>query len=110
DWEAAAVGLPLFDLLFFATSWSYRTEGLKEPAACLLRFRKLVVEPRARDEISQIVWGAIDGYMAKVRMSRRFGPLLLALHSIGRHSAEEVRILAEGHDWLFRGDAGLRLQ
>ncbi len=108
DWEAAEVGLPLFDLLFFATSWSYRTEGLTEPAARVARFRELIIERRARDEISRIVWNAIEDYLAKLGIDRRFVPLLLALHWISRGSAEHVRVLAEGFDRLSCDNTGER--
>jgi aminoglycoside phosphotransferase (APT) family kinase protein len=100
DWESATVGLPLFDLLYFAANWMYR---LTEPAGRLRRFREVIVSRRDGDEISRVIWGTIAGYCAKLGVDLRFTPLLIALHFIRGEWPQEVALLAEGLDRLFRG-------
>ena len=102
DWEAARIGLPLFDLLYFATNWIFRTERLTDPADRLRRFKRVLVERGdAGDETSRFVWKALDGYLAKLAIDRRFVALLIGLHSFEWDAREEVLALADGWETMF---------
>jgi hypothetical protein len=107
DWESATIGLPLFDLLTFSTSWALRTEERRDPNERLRRLHEILVD-RATDSISTSIWRAVDGYMAALGIDRRFLPILVALNWIYSGPPDSsrnlvVRSLADGCDRLFAG-------
>ena len=97
DWEAARVGLPLFDLLYFAANWIYRTEKLTSGADRMRRLREVLVE-RREDDTSRVVWRAIGEYLRHLDVDTGFVPLLIALHAMAWDSREEVLAIAQGRD------------
>lgn len=124
DWESASPGLPLFDLIYFVTYWSYRARRLRGDAARLRGFRKLFCEPEPADLVSIAAHQVIAQYMSKLDLDRRFLPLLLVLmwieRALGRYQrqgkpaepgvarsrnayVEYIGALAEYHDRLFAG-------
>ncbi len=127
DWEGARPGLPLFDLLFFVTYWSYRARRLRGDAARLHGFRKLFCEPGLADLVSIAAHQVIAQYMSKLDLDRRFLPLLLVLlwveRALGRYQhqgkpaeaavarmrnvhIEYICALAQYHNQLFEGRYG----
>jgi hypothetical protein len=79
DWESGEAGLPLFDLIYFVTHWSYTVHGLRDDAAQLHGFRQLFCEPERADPFSIAVRETITQYMARLGIDHSFLPLLLVL-------------------------------
>jgi aminoglycoside phosphotransferase (APT) family kinase protein len=87
DWEAAAPGVPLDDLLYFTTRWldrvrsgrrgERRSAGYRVAATAL---RHLFLEPRHHDPAVDAARRAIDRYVRMLELDDRFRPLLL-LHA-----------------------------
>lgn len=129
DWEFRqgpildAEGPPLCDLLYFVTYWSFAVRRVYGEAAEVRGLRELFLEPDRKDAIISAIWDAIEGYLARLAVDRRFIPPLLvytwakrALEEQGRHrvldqlSASQragnqfvdwIRMLAAQSDQLF---------
>ncbi|MBI3952203.1 MAG: phosphotransferase [Acidobacteria bacterium] len=84
DWDGGEVGPPLFDLLYFMTRWSCAARGLKSEAAQLRGFRQLYFEPDSGGISVIAARQAIDRYLTKLELDRRFLPLLLVLMWVHR--------------------------
>jgi aminoglycoside phosphotransferase (APT) family kinase protein len=83
DWENAAPGLPLDDLLYFVTRWLYRTlqaegESKSERAVAATKFRHLFFEKRSGDANLDLARGAIARYVEALELDARLVPLLFA--------------------------------
>jgi aminoglycoside phosphotransferase (APT) family kinase protein len=83
DWENAAPGLPLDDLLYFVTRWLYRTfraegESSSERAVAAGTFRRLFFERRSGDANLDLARGAIARYVQALELDARLVPLLFA--------------------------------
>jgi Phosphotransferase enzyme family len=112
DWAGARAGPPLLDLLYLVTCWSHAARGLTAAAARLEDFRALFLgRPRddRRDTIVDTVHRAIDRYLARIEIDRRFLPMLLAVLWVTRaverrdptQAVAYVRVLAEDPARLF---------
>jgi aminoglycoside phosphotransferase (APT) family kinase protein len=83
DWENAAPGLPLDDLLYFVTRWLYRTlraegESPSERAVAAETFRRLFFEKHAYDPDLEVARRAIARYVDALELDARLVPLLFA--------------------------------
>lgn len=78
DWEGGQSGPPLCDLLHFVTHWNEVARRLYSTATCLQAFQALFSPAPTVDPITTAIYQAIDNYMAKLGLDRRFYPLLLA--------------------------------
>jgi hypothetical protein len=83
DWEGAAPGLPIDDLLYFVTRWLYRTRdaedesaGAREIAAQL--FRQLFFDEDRREPALEAARSAIRRYVRSLQLENRILPLLFA--------------------------------
>jgi aminoglycoside phosphotransferase (APT) family kinase protein len=79
DWEGARVGPPLCDMLHLATTWHMvagRTDGAH---AEVESFRRIFVEPDARDRASAAAMAAVRRYLERLALDERLVPML-ALH------------------------------
>lgn len=125
DWEGGEIGLPLCDLLYLVTHWTYNVRHLFGKAAQVQGFRDLFCRPGYADPAITAGRQAITDYMARLEIDRRFLPLLLVLmwvvHALGRVDREEalggretdlrsgnsyvgyIGVLAESVDSLFAG-------
>jgi aminoglycoside phosphotransferase (APT) family kinase protein len=83
DWQSAAPGLPLDDLIYFATRWFNRAQDRSGDAttagyaAAADGLRQLFLEPRRDDAAVDAAWRAIDRYMQRLELDARFLPLAL---------------------------------
>jgi len=127
DWEHARAGLSLYDLLHFATQWSFSARRLSGEAAQLRGFRELYCDVAPLDESILAARTAIAMYMEHLGIDRRFLPLLLVYASVekavayaeaqlengpaagdgraGNRSVAYIGILAEHADQLFADTA-----
>ncbi len=91
DWEGAAVGLPLFDLLYFILQWGMRALPPRDDADRRRLFRELFGGASARNPIGSAANDVVDRYLATLQIDRGFGPILLVLlwvgHALGRYEA-----------------------
>lgn len=118
DWEGGSAGLPLCDLLYFVTYWSYVVQRRDRPADQLHGFRQLFCDLDPRNAISAAAYQAIDRYLTRLDLAPEFFPMLLALmwleRALGRfkrqqeHDPEQARagnryvsVLAEHGALLF---------
>jgi aminoglycoside phosphotransferase (APT) family kinase protein len=98
DWEVRqgpmldSAGPPLCDLLYFVTYWSFAARRLSGEAAEMSGLRDLFVEPDRSDPVIDAAWEAIEGYLARLAVDRRFLSSLLvytwakrALEDVSRH-------------------------
>jgi hypothetical protein len=98
DWEVRQgpildpEGPPLCDLLYFVTYWSFAARRLYGETAEERGLRELFLEPDRKDAIISAIWDAIEAYLARLAVDRRFvSPLLVytwvkrALEELGRH-------------------------
>jgi hypothetical protein len=132
DWEVRhgpisdPAGPPLCDLLFFVTYWSFIARRLYGEAAERRGFRELFLEPDRADMIVVAIWDAIEEYLSRLEVDRRFVSLLLvytwvkrALEEMDRHRVLDqlsmsrrdgnqfvnwIGMLAAGTDRLFPPD------
>jgi aminoglycoside phosphotransferase (APT) family kinase protein len=83
DWQSAAPGLPLDDLIYFATRWFNRARGRSGGhgnagyAAAGTALRQLFLEPSRDDAAVDAVRREIDRYMQRLELDDRFLPLAL---------------------------------
>lgn len=94
DWEGGEIGLPLCDLLYLVTHWTYNVRRLSGEASHIQGFRDIFCRPVATDPAIIAGRAAITDYMARLAIDRRFLPLLLVLlwvvHALGRVDREEA--------------------
>jgi DNA polymerase III delta prime subunit len=127
DWEGAAPGLPLLDLLDLASDWYAMLEGHRREAERLRGFRRLFLETPARGEGPRLVDGALRSYEAWLELPGGYRPAALTLgclyralsiherHEAGGRRAgaspppnrgrDHLRLLAEHRRELFGADA-----
>jgi hypothetical protein len=90
DWEAAAPGLPLDDLLYFTTRWLYHVrdatieESPRGRRAAAIAFRELFLEPERRDAAVDAARAAIRAHVDALGIDERFLPLLTLLPWVSR--------------------------
>jgi len=95
DWEGASPGLPLYDLLYFVTRWSFSVRGLWNAAAQQRGFWELFLAPAAADSVVLAGRHVIGEYMTRLNIDHRFlAPLLVltwverALGRVNQRTAE----------------------
>ena len=129
DWEfvgenlAERQGLPLCDLIYFATHWYHLARGLRDESSQLRGFRHLFLSHRRRNRARDAARRAFLGYCGAVGIAPGFVPLLVVCTWVERavdrqrrrldlessasdarrdnRFARYVEILAEGADDLF---------
>jgi hypothetical protein len=107
DWEAAAPGLPLDDLLYFTTRWLYHVrdatieESPRGRRAAASAFRELFLQPERRDPDLGAARAAIRGHVEALGIDGRFLPLLQLLpwvtRAVGRLARQETPGWSQGH-------------
>lgn len=108
DWEGAQPGPALTDLLHFATHWSERAHRARDEASRLSVFREVWIARRG-GEPGEAVRRAVASYCERLRLDRRFVPLLLVATweelaaRRGGAEAAYADALAHGADLLFGG-------
>jgi hypothetical protein len=84
DWERARRGLPLCDLLYFATFWYFSVRGLRRPLRQLTGFARLNTDPgQVTDVAIRAVNAVVEAYRANLRVDREFVPLLVLVTWVG---------------------------
>ncbi|PYM66274.1 MAG: hypothetical protein DMD79_03165 [Candidatus Rokuibacteriota bacterium] len=109
DWAGAGPGLPLFDLLYLVTRWSHAVRRLGGAQAKLDDFRGLFLGGPREDVMVASVHRAIDRYLTRIEVDRRFFPMLLVILWVVRaverldptQAVAYVRALAEHPEHLF---------
>ena len=126
DWEAAEIGPPLRDLIYFLTLWYHGFGNAAGEEDRARSFRRLYFGS-GPDPLRDLVWKTLGDHMRSLAVDRRFFPVLLALtwveHALGRvkrtrafgggepedRSANRhialIRVLAANRERLFSGDA-----
>lgn len=91
DWEVSGVGPALCDLLYFVTHWSQRVSQARGEDAEARDLCEIYVVPEGGGSRARAARAALDEYLCRLRMDRRFVPLLLvqafveqALDRVGR--------------------------
>jgi hypothetical protein len=100
DWERAAPGIPLDDLLHFARLWLYLVRRATRDES-FARFRDLFLRLGHRDAAVAAARAAISEYMGTVGVDPRFLPLLLTVGCVRRASdrlAAQVLLSRRGVD------------
>jgi hypothetical protein len=100
DWERAAPGIPLDDLLHFTRLWLYLVRRATRDES-FARFRDLFLRHGHREAAVDAARTAISEYMGTVGVDRRFLPLLLAVGCVRRASdrlAAQVILSRRGPD------------
>jgi hypothetical protein len=100
DWERAAPGIPLDDLLHFARLWLYLVRRATRDES-FVRFRDLFLRRGQREAAVDAARAAISEYMGTVGVDRRFLPLLLTVGCVRRASdrlAAQVILSRQGVD------------
>jgi hypothetical protein len=77
DWEGSRPGPALCDLLHFVTHWFEAVDRAHDEPARQRRFRALFFGRPFRDPYHAAAHRAIGNYLERLKMSRRFFPLLL---------------------------------
>jgi aminoglycoside phosphotransferase (APT) family kinase protein len=106
DWESAAPGLPLEDLLYFVTRWLLRarssaTNGKRWSAAAATDpFRQFFLDLDSREPDVGAARAAIAAYVDRLGLDRRFLPVLLVrpwvVRAVGRHERQASAARLEG--------------
>jgi hypothetical protein len=88
DWEGAAVGLPLFDLLYFLLQWSVRALHVRNEPDRLRAFRELFCGQVTEDPMVWSARRAVNDYLGRLEIDPGFLPVLTTLlwasHALGR--------------------------
>lgn len=88
DWEGAAVGLPLFDLLYFLLQWSVPALRVRNEADRLRAFRELFCGEVTEDPMVWSARRAVNRYLGRLEIDPAFLPVLTVLlwagHALGR--------------------------
>jgi hypothetical protein len=100
DWEFGSdrledrEGLPLCDMVYFATHWMNLSRGLKGEAAQFLAFSDLCLNRSRRDARSQAARREFDEYLTRLEVNEAFLPLLIAYtwleRALDRHRRQET--------------------
>ncbi|MBA4157291.1 MAG: phosphotransferase [Gemmatimonadetes bacterium] len=80
DWATGRRGLPLRDLVNFATHWHSHVRGSKDRSARVRDMQDLFLDPQATDPLVHATQHEIERYLAALRIDRRFVPVLVVLH------------------------------
>jgi hypothetical protein len=90
DWESARPGLPLCDLIYFVTYWSFVVRRAHGEAAELRAFAELWSEPFHSDPYLRSIRETIAAYLDALEIDSRFLPVLLA-HVWAERAVERFR-------------------
>lgn len=83
DWERAAPGIPLDDVLHFTRLWLYLARKANRNES-FVAFRDLFLEAHCDDRAVDAARDTISQYMRTLRIDPRFLPLLLAVGCVRR--------------------------
>ena len=82
DWEGARVGPPLCDMLHLVTTWRMVVGRTGGAHAEVESFRRIFVEPDARDRASAAAMGAVRRYLERLALDERLVPMLTLHHRL----------------------------
>jgi aminoglycoside phosphotransferase (APT) family kinase protein len=79
DWVTGRVGLPLIDLLFYASCWSYQAPGFRSVEAHARLFSALYSRGSEDDRVTAAVRAAVQGYVERLGIHEDWLPVLVVL-------------------------------
>jgi glycosyltransferase involved in cell wall biosynthesis/aminoglycoside phosphotransferase (APT) family kinase protein len=82
DWEGARIGPPLCDMLHLATTWRMVVGHTVGAHAEVESFRRIFVEPDARDRAAAVAIAAVRRYLERLALDERLVPMLTLHHRL----------------------------